>query len=43
LESPDVAVALGFDVASPELPVLPDVATGLAVESPEIAVPLADE
>jgi hypothetical protein len=39
-ESPEVAFACGFAVALPELPVLPDVAVGLAVESPDVAVPL---
>jgi hypothetical protein len=40
-ELPEVAFACGFARASPELPVVPDVAVGLAVESPEWAYPLA--
>ncbi len=43
MESPDSAFATGFDVASPELPVLPERATGFAVELPEVAEPLTEE
>lgn len=41
-ELPEVAEALGLEVASPELPD-EEVAVGDAVESPEVAVPVHDE
>lgn len=40
LESPEVAVAEGLEVASPEFPEL-EYALGLAVEFPEVALPFA--
>jgi hypothetical protein len=41
IESPVVAFALGFEVASPELPVFPDIAIGSEDELPEVADPFA--
>jgi hypothetical protein len=42
-ESPLSAFASGFAVALPELPVLPETATGAATESPDLASPAAME